>query len=143
MKKLTSVIIGCVIISNLQAAKLPTRQSMLTSSLTQYQGILGAWFINQKCQFIDDKASKSLEKDLATIASKLRKDMGDSKRLTLVLSEAKKIPEQENIARCETEAKKQFNSGVEQAKVWSNNIRNHQPNTPKNLKVLPEAAYQY
>lgn len=105
------------------AVKLPPKEAMVSASLKDYEKLLTSFFINKHCNFIDEAKSQKFEHDMATIASQLRQEAGDSKMLTYKLSEARNKAQEQKYFNCGDKARSQFNFGLEQAKIWSDKIR--------------------
>ncbi len=121
MMKQTSLIFGAFMI--LLSGTAFAQNNAVGKALDSYAKVAGAWYLNQKCGYLEAKDMiSSFENSVAVITTALRNELGDEKILRLIQKSAKDTIDSGKYGSCE-ETRSLFISGFAHAINWSTQIR--------------------
>ena len=106
-----------------QASELPSRENLIAAALDDYGKVAAAWFLNERCKYINEEERIKFKDNVALITGALGKDLGGPQMLYMVQGGAKKATEQSKYEKCDGEAKELFDYGYKHSRNWSNQIR--------------------
>jgi len=104
------------------------QQNMVASALDEYGKVAGAWFLNERCNYVESDEKQVFKDNVALITVALGKDLGGPKMLYMVQGGAKKATDDPKYSDCSGTTKELFDYGHNHSKNWSDQIRKFQKN---------------
>jgi hypothetical protein len=108
-----------------------SRDDMIGSALEEYGKVAGAWFLNERCSYIENDDQQTFEDNVALITTALGQDLGNPKMLFMIQASAKKAANDPKYSDCNGTTKELFEYGHNHSTNWSEQIRKIQSKQKK------------
>jgi len=99
------------------------QKRLIASALEEYGKVAGAWYLNEKCNYIKNEEKSKFKDNVALITVALAKDLASPKLLYPIQNSAKNIIEKPKYSDCKGKTKDIFSYGYNHSINWSNQIR--------------------
>lgn len=112
-----------IFVFSIASSSALANQDLVASALDEYGKVAGAWFLNERCAYLNDQDKSQFKDNVALITVALGQDLGGPQMLYMVQSGAKRATDDPKYSDCNGTAKELFEYGHNHSKNWSEQIR--------------------